>query len=399
MIGSAIQVTGKLVCNPGSMNIPFFGIKRQYQTLKDEILDAVNDVYSSGQVLDGPFVEEFEMQIAGRCHREYAVAVNSCTQGLIFAQTALGINQQSIITPTVSFAATLNSVLLANNLPAYCDVDKHGLINLESLGYNPKSRKIHSMVYVNLFGNIIDYDKLKVINNVFNDNELTVIEDAAQSFGAYYKGIPSGKLGDVSVLSFDPTKNLPNYGSGGMLLTDDWEVYRAAKNLRDNGKEDDHNIAGTNSKMSEADCASMLVKLKHFDTWQKRRTEIAEFYTDNLKNYVRVTEVSPDVDHAWHKFPIWFDDSAEIMKGFHTFPVRHSIKQYLSVNGIETKIHYGATLPDLPVNAVMEFPEFPIANKHTRTELSLPIYPELTDLEVEYVVEQVIEGIFAEIDR
>lgn len=377
------------------MNVPFFGLKRQYANLRDEILDAVDAVYSSGQVLDGTCVESFELAMAGRCHREYAVAVNSCTQGLIFAQTALGVENSPIITPTVSFAATLNSVLMANNVPVYCDVDRHGLIDLETLAYNPRAHKINAMVYVNLFGNVIDYDKLKVINKMFNDDEITIIEDAAQSFGAFYKGIPSGKLGHASVLSFDPTKNLPNYGSGGMILTDDWAVYQAVKNLRDNGKEDNHYTVGTNSKMSESDCASMLVKLNYFDEWQKRRTEIANFYTDNLKNYVRVTEVSADVDHAWHKFPIWLDDQYPKTWPGQVLPGRHSLQQAMRRQGIESKIHYTVPLPELAVNSQNSFPwppvQYSMSDRHASTELSLPIYPELTDLEVEYVVETVVE--------
>lgn len=378
------------------MIIPFFGLKRQYANLEAEILDAINSVYRSGQVLDGPYVESFETQIAGRCHREYAVAVNSCTQGLIFAQNALGIEDSPIITPTVSFAATLNSVTMARNIPVYCDVDKHGLIDLETLTYNPRAYKIHAMVYVNLFGNVIDYDKLKVINKMFNDDEITIIEDAAQSFGAFYKGVPSGKLGHVSVLSFDPTKNLPNYGSGGMVLTDDWPTYQSLLNLRDNGKADGHMSAGTNSKMSEADCASMLVKLKYFDSWQKRRCEIADFYTENLKKYVRVTEVGPDVEHAWHKFPIWLD-TLQSEAGSIVFPIRHNVQQTLRDAGIETKIHYPTPLPDLGSNPHSDFlalpDQYPFGAAHSRSELSLPIYPELTDLEVEYVVEQVIDCI------
>ena len=377
------------------MNVPFFGLKRQYCNLRDEILDAVDAVYSSGQVLDGTYVESFELAMAGRCHREYAVAVNSCSQGLIFAQAGLGIKNSPIITPTVSFAATLNSVLMADNIPVYCDVDQHGLIDLETLEYNPRTHKINAMVYVNLYGNVIDYDKLKVINKMFNDDEITIIEDAAQSFGAFYKGIPSGKLGHASVLSFDPTKNLPNYGSGGMVLTDDWAVYQAVKNLRDNGKEDNHYTVGTNSKMSESDCASMLVKLNHFDEWQKRRTEIANFYTDNLKNYVRVTDVSPDVDHAWHKFPIWVDNQDPKTISSQQALGRYSLQQALRKQGIESKIHYTVPLPDLAVNSQTSFPwppvQYPMSDRHSATELSLPIYPELTDLEIEYVVETVVE--------
>lgn len=377
-------------------NIPFFGLDRQYQNLRQEILAATDAVYSSGRVLDGEQVEKFEDLMAGRCHREFAVAVNSCTQGLIMAQQALGITNQSVIVPTVSFAATTNSVIMAENTPVYCDVDQHGMIDLETLSYNPRSRHIDALMYVNLYGNVVDYDRMRLITEFFNNDELTVIEDAAQSFGAYYKGIPSGKLGHASVLSFDPTKNLPNYGSGGMVLTDDWATFQILMNLRDNGKQDSHVSAGTNSKMSEADCAGMIVKLGHFDAWQKRRTEIANFYTDNLKNHVRVTRVSDDVEHAWHKFPIWFEDTHSV-HGPVVLPARHNIKTLLSSMGIDTRIHYATPLHELAVNPhSSDLRHYPYGDCHARTELSLPIYPELTDLEVEYVVESVIDCICSE---
>lgn len=381
--------------------IPFFGLKRQYANLREELLDVSDRVYSSGQVLDGTNVSMFETAMAGRCHRQFAVAVNSCTQGIIMTQSALEISGQPVIIPTVSFVATLNSVTLANNIPVYCDVDQHGIIDLDSMPYNPKAEGINALMYVNLFGNIVDYDRLRVVTELFSNGKLTVIEDAAQSFGGYYKGIPSGKLGDVSVLSFDPTKNLPNYGSGGMVLTDDWEIYNSLRNLRDNGKESGHVSAGTNSKMSESDCAQMLVKLKYFDEWQRRRKEIADFYTDNLKNYVRVTRVNVDVEHAWHKFPIWLDEAHMDDEFVYSHLERGRIQSQLESLGIETKVHYSTPLPDMACNPHTNFltnflysPDlYSGAELHCKTEISLPIYPELTDLEVEYIVENVIDCI------
>jgi dTDP-4-amino-4,6-dideoxygalactose transaminase len=381
------------------VNIPFFGLRRQYQNLREELLDTVDSVLKTGQVLDGDYTEAFELQMAGRCHRQYALAVNSCSMGLFLALEALGIRMSPIILPTVSFPATLNAALMNHNIPVYCDIDDHALIDLETLTFNPSSYKIQAMMYVNIFGNVVDYERMHLITDFFNKGEITVIEDATQSFGAYYKDTPSGKLGHVSVLSFDPTKNLPNYGSGGMILTDDTTTYLNLKNLRDNGKEDGHMSHGTNTKMSEVDCAQMLVKLKYFDEWQRRRTEIADFYTEHLRDYVRVTKVSPDVTHAWHKFPIWFEDRY-ISQGPEGYPARHRVQQMLNGMGIETKVHYPTPLPELACNPhsnFMAMPNiYPMAELHSRTELSLPIYPELTDLEVEYIAESVIDCISSE---
>lgn len=371
------------------IQIPFFGIDRQYASLREELLDAVDLVYRSGQVLDGNYTKTFEDVMAARCNRTWAVALNSCTQAIIMALTAVldrdGIGRNVII-PTVSFAATLNSVLMARADPVFCDVDDQGLLDLNRLAFNPDAHNINTLMYVNLFGNMVDYDRINVVTEFFNNSNMTIIEDAAQSFGASYKGIPSGKLGDVSVLSFDPTKNLPNYGSGGMLLTDNFAVYQLVRNLRDNGKEDGHVIAGTNSKMSESDCAQMIVKLKYFDQWQRRRTEIANYYTDQFKNYVRVSEVSPDVVHAWHKYPIWLE----------RLP-RHNVRMLLGEMGIDTRVHYYTPLNQLGCNPYNSFlqaqGDYPMGETHARTELSLPIYPELTDAEVEYIAESVVTSI------
>ena len=365
-------------------DVPFNGIARQYQLLRDEILDASDRAYRGGQVLDGPYTEMFERQIAARCMRQYAVAVNSGTQALIFAQHALGIygNAESkesgkIMIPGVSFVATLNSVLMAGNDPVYCDVDHNALLDIESIDY-ALNGNIDAIMYVNIFGNILDYDRLVNVAKFFNE-DVKIIEDAAQSFGASYNGIPSGKLGDVSILSFDPTKNLPNYGSGGMILTDDYDTYQFCLSLRNNGKVFNHDWAGTNSKMSEADCAQMLVKLKYFDTWQRRRKEIADFYVEHLTDWVDVLLPNQGVDHAWHKFVIRVGS-------------RSNMQGHLASKGIETKIHYETPLFEHPVG--WDFIDYAAdimrnSTAHSQESLSLPIYPEMTDSEVEHVVDSV----------
>lgn len=357
--------------------VPFFGIQRQYQTLREEILEVTDRVYASGQVLDGHYTNTFERHMAARCHRQYAVAVNSGTQALIFAQEALGLRDAKVMIPGVSFVATLNSVLMAGNRPVYCDVDHNALLDIESIDY-ALDGNVDTIMYVNIFGNVLDYDKLLNVARFFND-DVKIIEDAAQSFGATYNGIPSGKLGDVSVLSFDPTKNLGNYGSGGMILTDDHDVYQFCLALRDNGKILNHDFAGTNCKMSEADCAQMLVKLKYFDTWQRRRAEIADYYADNLTDWVDVLLPNQGVEHAWHKFVLRTGN-------------RSQMQGYLASKGIETKIHYAEPLFEHPVG--WDYIDYARdlmrgSSAHSQEALSLPIYPELTDFEVEHVVDSI----------
>lgn len=358
--------------------IPFFGVNRQYANLREEILAASDAVYTSGHVLDGSHTMEFEKRMARRCGRNYAVAVNSGTQALIFAQQVLFETDVKILIPTVSFVATLNSVLMNGNTPVFCDVDSQALIDLESVDFAIKGAGVAGIMYVNIFGNCVDYDRFKMTTEFFNE-DLKVIEDAAQSFGASYKGQPSGSMGDISILSFDPTKNLNNYGSGGMVLTDDYQTYVTLLNLRDNGKTTMHDLPGTNSKMSESDCAQMNVKLNHFDRWQQRRHEIANYYTSELSDVVDTPVVSDDVIHAWHKYVIRVDD-------------RESLNAFMKINRVDTKVHYRDPLYEHSVG----YPYINYASELYReasafcTEcLSLPIYPELTDAEVEHIAETV----------
>lgn len=360
--------------------IPFFGVDRQYANLRDEILDASDRVYKTGQVLDGDYTKYFERQIARRCDRQYAVAVNSCTQGLIFAMMA-GVNRDcKVLIPALSFATSINSVLMAGHTPVMCDVDDNGLMDLETLDFALTGSGVNTVMYANLWGHTLDYDRFKIHTDFFN-SDMFIIEDAAQSFGAHYHGVPSGKLGDVSVLSFDPTKNLPNYGSGGMVLTDNLGIAEAILDLRNNGKHLGHDFYGTNSRMSEADCAQMLVKLKYFDAWQERRSHIAEYYIGELMEFVDIVQPGIGVESAWHKFVIRLSE-------------RHALKHHLAIKGIETRYHYDKPLFELPVGwDFVDYAKDPYrgAVSFSRECLSLPIYPEMTDSEVTYVIESILE--------
>lgn len=367
--------------------IPFFGVDRQYSNLREEILDVTDKIYTSGKVLDGGSTYLFEKSIQKITERKYACSVGSCTQALIFSLRAQGqqINnyttRDKILIPAQSFVATLNVVIEAGYEPVFCDVDPiSGLIDLNKIPVHHS--EIAAIMYVNLFGNIIDYDKLTMYRQMWADQGIPIIEDAAQSFGAYYRGVPSGKLGDISCLSFDPTKNLNNYGSGGMILTDDPEIWEAVADMRDNGKVNEHIASGTNSKMSEADCAQMLVKLKYFDQWQARRRQIADYYTEELDGYVKMPDVHMNVEHAWSKFVVHV-------------PNRLAFVSYMDELGIATKVNYATPLHlhslayAFDINYNMEILEG--SEQFSKTCVSLPIYPELSDSEVESVVDAVKE--------
>jgi dTDP-4-amino-4,6-dideoxygalactose transaminase len=374
------------------LKIPFTGTQRQYKNLRSDLLAIADHVWASGRHLDGPCTLKLEEALAHRCGRKYAVAVNSGTQALIFAQRALKLPYKSkVMIPAVSFVATLNSVYEAGNKPYIVDTDDQGLIDLTSLPDPMGVYQASAVMVVNLYGNMVDYNKVNFLSSFFgNIDDLPLIEDAAQSLGASYNGMPSGSFGDVSILSFDPMKNLNNYGSGGMLLTNNEEIYLHAHGLRDNGKVTRHVLSGTNSKISELDAAMLYHKLQHFDQWQKRRKEIAEYYLANLPSELRTLKIADNVECAWHKFPVFYEH-------------RSSLSDHLKEAGIETKVHYNTPLADYLVwNTAGASPFNPdyadydnFIGQSSRdlcnTTLSLPIYPELTNEEVEYIVNSIIE--------
>jgi dTDP-4-amino-4,6-dideoxygalactose transaminase len=371
----------------GTPKIPFFGVDRQYHNLREEILDTTDKVYSTGKVLDGMYTNLFEQYIRKMSERKYACSVGSCTQALIFSLKSISgmigarNDRHKVLIPAQSFVASVNAVLEAGFDPVFCDVDAQtGLIDLNKIPVHHS--ELAAVMYVNLFGNIIDYNKLTVYRQMWADEGIPVIEDAAQSFGAYYRGVPSGKLGDISCLSFDPTKNLNNYGSGGMILTDDPEIWELVADMRDNGKVNEHITSGTNSKMSEADCAQMIVKLRHFNSWQARRKEIAEYYTEELDGLVGIPPVDMNVEHAWSKFVIHHD-------------ARSTLHFDLENAGVATRINYETPLHLHQLSYSFGFGDIlEGAENFSRTCLSLPIYPELEDYEIEYVVDAIKQNIY-----
>jgi dTDP-4-amino-4,6-dideoxygalactose transaminase len=292
-------------------------------------------------------------------------------------------SRNKVLIPAQSFVATINSVLEAGFDPVFCDVDAQtGLMDLNTIPV--PADELAAIMYVNLFGNVLNQEQLITYMEMFSEEKIPVIEDAAQSFGAYYRGVPSGKLGDVSCLSFDPTKNLNNYGSGGMILTDDPAIWELVNDYHDNGKGNGNMQSGTNSKMSEADCAQMLIKLKYFDQWQARRKEIAEYYSEELDGLVGIPPVDMNVEHAWSKFVIHHHS-------------RSSLYTDLLNTGVETRINYETPLHQQSVAfSFTSFDDTGIlegAENFSRTCLSLPIYPELEDYEIEYVVDAIKQNI------
>ena len=356
--------------------IPFTGLQRQYKQLKEEILDVTNQVLSSGQLMNGRHTEEFEQWLANTNNIEYAVTCHSGTQALeIIAEYWIEekITQPVVIMPATTYVATANAFIRAGWDVRFIDTDRYGILDTKKI---PHDLEYHAVVLVGLYGaSIIDAIDIKAWGEWIGMGVI-VIEDAAQHWISHN----FLRIGACSALSFDPMKNLSAYGNGGAVLTEMPGLSEFAKRWRNNGKPD-HNQTGTNSRMSELDCAHMMVKTQYLASWQQRRAQISQHYIDRFKESpVRCLIDQTNIEnHAHHKFVIEVN-SRDLLQ--------HTLKNA----GIETKVHYEQPLHEMSVYRQYPGPDILGASSSlSRRCLSLPIYPELTDSEVDVIADQVLD--------
>ena len=351
--------------------IAHFGLARQYKNIKDELLDATDKVLRSGTLMNGQYTSAFETWLAMRTNTAFALTVHSGTQALeIMAQwvkepyVKVYDLPPIVRIPNISYVATLNAFLNAGFEVELIDTDKNGLMQAND-GRDLLGDMSKITCMVGLYGaNPNPYNTLGTNYDLVDGAQHWLVAD---------------EIAGGMAISFDPTKNLSASGNGGAIVTNDRDLYDFAYSYRSNGKTQ-HEVTGTNSRMSELDCAHLLVRSNHIDKWQWRRKEIRYFYLDELRN-INVRCLSRDHSiHADQKFVLYTDR-------------RDELNQFLTDSGIETKIHYPQALSELPIS-------YPIKNKPdmlstsvmlTRGLISLPIYPELTDAEVEFVVSKVKE--------
>ena len=349
--------------------IPHFGLQRQYKNLKEELLDATDRALSTGQLVGGKYTKEFESWLAVKTKARYALTVHSGSQALeIIAKHQLSLLLKSskvpptIKLPNLTYPATLNAFINAGWKIELIDTDKNGIMNYIRESY---------VCLVGLYGRK-PWLNLNTLSSVANAKGVLIIVDGAQHWLC-----ADGDIGIGMAISFDPTKNLPSSGNGGAIVTNSEALYRFAVNYRDNGKADDFTYSGTNSKMSEQDCAQILVRTKYIDEWQERRHEIANYWIDCFKDLPLRCLTDTIGPHAHQKFVLYLPD-------------RNSLHTHLLTDGIESKVHYDYTLGDLPISKNLVKPDMlGTSVMLSRGVLSLPMYPELTDAEVEYIADKV----------
>lgn len=351
------------------LKIPFTGLKKQYNSLRTEILDVTDEVLRSGQLMNGNYTAEFENWLAHRNHSKYAVTCHSGSQALeIIAEyyrLQTSAHPPRVVVPAMTYAATANAFVRAGWDLWICDTDANGLLDVNKI---PHDLSVQATVLVGLYGAAVNADRFWATD--------LIIEDGAQ----HWLANNSTRVGNATAISFDPMKNLNSYGNGGAVVTDDLDLLEFAREWCNNGKPQ-HNMVGTNSRMSEIDSAQMLIKSKYIDDWQKRRQNISLYWLGRLKN----TQVRSLINtnnfetHAYHKFVIDIDQ-------------RDIVKRNLELKGIETRVHYREPLHELTAYADYFGPDIlSVASSLSRRVLSLPIYPELTDLEVEYIIDLLLD--------
>lgn len=356
--------------------VPAFELRRQHAWLGEELVEAAREVLLSGQFILGPKVHELEQELARRCGSTYAVGVGNGTDGLYLALRALGIGPgDDVLTTPFSFIATATSILRAGARPVFADVDP------ATLNLDPRSAEqaltpaTRAVVVVHLFGNPADMQPLQ---ELARRRGLLLIEDAAQAIGAQYRGQPVGSLGDAAAISFYPTKNLGGCGDGGVVLTSRAEVAERLRMLRVSGARQRYlceDAWGINSRLDELQAALLLVKLRHLDDFNRRRRQIARLYRELLEGLpavpLRETEGAISV---YHQFTV-------------RTPQRDGLAHYLQRQGIGCTVYYPVPLHAQPGIGPRSLVPVPLthAEQAARDVLSLPMFPELTDAEVERV--------------
>jgi dTDP-4-amino-4,6-dideoxygalactose transaminase len=366
--------------------VPVLDLKAQYQRIRQAIDDAVRSVLESGQFVLGPNVRALEAELAACLGVTRAIALASGTDALHLALRALEIGAGDLVlTSPFTFVATATAICYTGARPVFADIHPGSFalhpdraaeyLTGKGPGVKPEGR-VKALLPIHLYGLPADMDPLL---RIAREHRLRVVEDAAQAIGAEYRGRRVGGLGDVGCFSFYPTKNLGAFGDGGLATTQDPALGEHILRLRVYGGRDRyvHEELGFNSRLDEIQAAILRVKLRSLPEWNARRRAIAARYREGLAGLpMGLPAESPDSLHVYHQFTI-------------RVPDRDTVQRRLHELGVRTAIYYPIPLHLQPMYRHLGYRagDFPEAERAAREVLSLPIYPELTDAQVDEVVE------------
>lgn len=357
------------------MKVPFIDLAAQYKSLKPEIDQALNTVLTSGNFIGGEAVRTFERNFAELCGVTECVGLGNATDGLFLALKALGIGGgDEVITPAWSWISSAEVISLAGATPVFADVDPE-LFTISQKEIQSKiTSKTKAVIVVHLYGQMAEVAPIK---RLCNERNLFLIEDCSQAHLSDDNGVKAGSIGDCGVFSFYPTKNLGAYGDAGCLVTNDKELATKVMRLANHGglHKDEHLFEGTNSRLDTLQAVILNVKLKYLSAWTGKRIANAQRY-DNLKDVksVSLPITKQNTVHTFHLFVILAKH-------------RDELKDFLETKGVQTLVHYPTALPFEPAYTYLKHSEddFPISAGLQKSVLSLPIHPELTEGQINYV--------------
>lgn len=359
------------------MSIPFIDLKAQYQALQSQIKERINRVLEHGQYIMGPEVRELEETLQKYTGAKYCITVASGTEALLISLMALGIKPgDEIITTPFTFVATAEVIVLLGAKPVFVDIEPD-TCNIDANKIEAKiTSKTKAIMPVSLYGQVADMDEINAIAVKFN---LPVIEDAAQSFGAEYKGRKSCNLSTIGCTSFFPSKPLGCYGDGGAIFTNDEYIATACHEIRVHGQSQRyvHTRVGVGGRMDTIQCAVVLAMLERFDWAVAQRQRIGQQYDISLAaGDIDLLTLRPDRTSVYAQYTVLVSD-------------RDVMQKRLSEAGIPTAVHYPVPLNEQPAYKHLCCPDCtPIAQRIAKRVLSLPISPDLALEDQERIVRE-----------
>lgn len=359
------------------MKIQMVDLKASYPEIRKEIDEAVKSILDKTNFILGEEVAKFEGEFAAYCGAKYAVGVANGTDALKIAVMASGIKKgDEVITTPFTFIATTEAIVQAGGVPVFADID------LDTYTISPKdiekriTKKTKAILPVHLYGHPAD---MKPILEVARKHNLIVIEDCAQSFTATYDSKVTGSIGLAGCFSFFPAKNLGAFGDGGMVITSDKDTYENARALRNHGQKVKYfsSMDGFNSRLDTVQAAILSVKLKYIDKWTRMRNEAAKKYNALLKDIAVVPQVKGNCLHSFNYYNLLFKSKS----------MRDTVQKVLSEKSIPTQIYYPLSLHLQEVYKPLGYKlgDYPVCEKAQNETLSLPMYPELTDEQINHI--------------
>jgi dTDP-4-amino-4,6-dideoxygalactose transaminase len=360
-------------------SVPLLDLKAQFNTIADELRSAIDDVLKSQRFILGPMVSDFEKEVAGYCGTNHAIGVSSGTDAILVSLMALGIGPgDEVITTPYTFFSTAGCISRVGARPVFVDVNPR-TYNIDPQGIERAiTGKTKAVLPVHLFGQCADMDP---VGELAAKHGLKVVEDAAQAIGAKYKGHGAGTMGDLGCFSFFPSKNLGGFGDGGMVVTNDSELAERITMLRTHGSRPKyfHSMIGGNFRLDAIQAAVLRVKLPYLNTWTERRQRNAAVYDGLLRDLpVQTPYMEP------HSFCIFNQYVIRVER-------RDRLMSFLREKGIGCEIYYPLPLHLQKCYEGLGYREgdFPEAEKAAKETLAIPVFPELTEEQMRYVVSQI----------